>query len=315
MAGTATTSATLNVTLTPYAQGLAADRLNALEVARALCPLVPVGNAAGQFKKFDDRNAFLLYTTERGLGGTAKRIAFAATDGSYNCAPQALEVTVDDHERALAGDGALAGKLLDEGKIRALINSTALAHASKVMSVVNANVTAVTDRGNWSNDSVDPIDQLDEQLDALATAVNDTGNIVMVLSTTAWRTLRNHPKVKARVSGITTATRIQDVIDMLMFPVRVVIGVVSTTSTKFGQSAGSVTKSQLVGANCYLAYSVPNPSVYDPSAFKCFTTGIGAIEAVRTYRDDSARSDVHAIDWSEDIQLTGAAAIKRLAIT
>lgn len=315
MAGTAQTSATINQTLTNYAFGLAADRMNAMAVARALCPLVQVGTAAGQFKSFDTRNAFTIYQTERGIGGTAKRINFLATDGNYNATPQALEAAVDDHERKLAGDSPLAQQLLDQGKVQALLNGTMLAHAKKVIDFAAANTTAVAGIGEWSNKDIDPIDQLDAQLDALATNVNSTDGINLVLGTTAWRTLRNHAKVKARAAGIKTAVTVQDVLQMLMFPVNIVIGVVSSTSTKIGQTEASVTKTQLLGDNVYLTYSVPNPTIYDPSAFKCFTTGIGAIEAVRTYRDDAARSDIHAVDWSEDIQLTGSAAVKRIAIS
>jgi hypothetical protein len=311
-------SAAINYTLTAYAQGLANDIMQAQEIANAICPIVPVSGASGQFKKFSDRNSFTVYSTQRGLGGDAKRILFAATDGTFNCEPQALEVTVDKHERDLAdaGGNPLAQALLDQGKVRALVNSTALSHADKVITYVNANVSAVADRGNWSNTSIDPIDQLDEQLDALTTDVGSANFINLVLSTSAWRALRNHPKVKARSSGVKVGgiTR-EDLGAMLMIPVRVVIGSAVKLSTKEGQTVSSGGKTQVIGSNAYLTYSVPNPTPYDPSALKCFTTGNGNIEAVRTYQDPSQRFDVHAVDWSEDIQLVSSLAIRRLSIT
>src|SRR5690349_13859787 len=117
-----TGTSTVNYFLTNYAQGLANDLLQVQEVVNAICPTVTVGGATGQFKKFSDRNAFTVYNTQRGLGGKARRISFEATDGNFNCTPQALEVTVDDFERQLAASAGnpLADELLDQGKIKAL---------------------------------------------------------------------------------------------------------------------------------------------------------------------------------------------------
>lgn len=311
-------SASINYVLTAYAQGLANELLQTQEVVNAICPSVPVTGAAGGFKKFSDRNSFSVYNTHRGLGGVAKRILFDATDGTFNCEPQALEVTVDQHERdlAAAGGNPLADMLLDQGKIRALLNGTALSHVDKVITYVLANLTAVADRGNWSNPDVDPIDQLDEQLELLTTDVGSTNNLNLVMSIGAWRALRNHPKVKARctgvqVGGITPA----QFNGLTMIPVKLVVGALSKLSTKEGQTISAGGKTNVIGANAILSYSVPSPTQYDPSAFKVFTTGSGNVQSVRTYRDPSDRFDVHAVDWSEDIQKTSALCAKLLAIT
>jgi hypothetical protein len=36
---------------------------------------------------------------------------------------------------------------------------------------------------------------------------------------------------------------------------------------------------------------------------------------VRTYREESSRSDVLAVDWTEDIKLTSGISAKRITIT
>ncbi len=309
-----TSSASINYTLTNYAQGFMNDVQRTWAVVNAIMPTVNVSGAAGQYKLFDDRNSFSVYNTTRGLGGAAKRIEFDAADGSFNCKPQALEVTIDDHERELAGTTDLASALLDQGKMRALLNGTSLSHCDKAIQYVLSKLTAVANRGNWSNPDVDPIDQLDEQLDALATDVGSTDNINLVLSTTGWRTLRDHPLTKKRCTGVQVGgISIDQLKGMLMFPANVIVGVLSKTTNKKGQAA--VTKGNIIGANILLTYAVPNATQYDPSAFKCFTTGQGMVEAVRTYRDESARSDVHACDWSEDMQQTSPLAAKLLALT
>lgn len=307
-------TAAVNPFLTNYAQGLSQDLMGAMELINALCPTVQVGGATGQYKSFNDRNAFSVYVTSRGLGGDAKRILFDATDASYSAKPQALEVTVDQHERDLAGGegNPLGQQRLDQSKVRALLNATALSHADKITQFVIDNTTAVADRGNWSNADIDPIDQLDEQLDALTLDVGSAQFINLVLSTSAWRALRNHPKTKARCSGVQVGGITREQLQaMLMIPVTVVIGHLAKASNKEGQT---IAKSRVVGSNAILTYSVPSPTEYDPSAFKVFTTGSGNIEAVRTYQD-GPRVDVHAVDWSEDIKKTSSLAVKRLAIT
>lgn len=309
-------AALVNYTLTAYAQGLMNDLMAVQSAIAALCPTVPVTGSSGQYKIFSDENSFRVYATQRGLGGSARRIEFDATDGSFSCEPQALEVTVDDAERdlAAAGGNPLAGDLLDQGKIRALLNSTSLSHVDKIVSFVIANTTAVDSRGNWSNPDIDPIEQLDEQLLALSINVGSTEGINLVMGTLAWYILRNHPKVKARCSGVQVGgITIEQLKGMLIFPANVVVSGLSKLTSKLGQS--TKTKGNLVGSNAILTYSVANPTIYDPSAFKCFTTGQGNIAAVRTYRDESARSDVHAVDWSEDLKVTSSLCSKRLAIT
>lgn len=306
-------AATINYTLTNFAQGHMNDLMAAREIVDALAPTVSVSGASGQYKVFDDVNSFTVYSTARGLGGSAKRIEFDAADGTFSCKPQALEVTIDDHERELAASGAIASQLLDEGKIKALLNSTMLSHVKKVVDFVDANTTAVTGRGEWTDDTIDPIDQLDEQLEALATAVGSRSFLTLTLGVTAWRRLRMHPKVKSRTQGVKIGgLTIEDLKSLLMFPVNVVVGIVSYNTAKIGQTKS---KSQVLGDTAYLSYAVPSPTIYDPSPFKCFTTGVNNVEAVRTYRDEKARSDVHAVDWSEDLKATSTIAIKKLAIT
>lgn len=309
-------SASLNYQLTAFAQGFMNDLAGVLELAERLAPTVPVPGASGQYKQFNDANSFKVYATERALGGDANRIRFAASDAYYNTKPQALEVTVDDAEREQAGGdgGGLASQLLDEGKVKALLNSTALAHGKKVVDYVIANTSAVADRGNWSSDAVDPIDQLDEQLDELCKGVGSTQFIHLTMDVTAWRTIRNHPKVKARVTGsqATPLTR-QQLVDSLCIPVNFGVYGITFDEAALGQSTSS--KKRLLNADVLIHYAVPSPTQYDPSAFKVFTMNRSRVTAVRTYRGAGDRYDVHAVDWSEDVKQTSTSAIRRLRIS
>lgn len=308
-----TASATLNNQLTSYAQGHMNDLAGTLELAERLIPTVVVPGGSGQYKVFDDLNSFQIYGTTRATGGDATRIEFAASDATYSTEPQALEVTVDQEEREKAGDDSFAQQLLDEGKIRALLNGTSLAHVKKCVDYVLANVAAVADRGNFSNPDIDPIDQIDEQLDGLSLDVGSASNIKVTLSVSAWRTIRNHPKVKARVNPnqVTPLTR-QQLIDSFVIPVDLGIFAISYNTKALGQAK---VKGRIMSSDVLLHYSVPNATQYDPSPFKCFTRSRSMVQSVRTYRDPSDRYDVHAVDWSEDLKQTSTLAMRRITVT
>ena len=149
-------TATLNHQLTNFAVGHMNDIRKAYELAERLCPTVQVPGSHGQYKVFDDLNSFTAYNTARAMGGDPMRIEFAADDAFFNCKPQALEVTVDEEERRQAGeDNALSQQLLDEGKIKALLNGVALSNAKKRVDFVLSKVEALEDLGEWSNPDID----------------------------------------------------------------------------------------------------------------------------------------------------------------
>lgn len=293
------------------------DRLAAYRLAMLLCPIVQVMAATGTYKVFDDRNDFLPEDTKRPIGGPRKRLGHDATDDTYACQPHGLEIPVDDFELALAGgeENAVTSQLLAQGKMATLLSKKATSYAKRVVDFVFANLTPVADRGNFSNGDIDPIDQLDEQLELLSTFVGTTENINLVLSVGVWRKIRENAKVKARL-GIKDGITLQrdNLVNGLLFPVNLEISAVAFTATKRGQ-AGAVAKSNMVGNYAIITHSIPNPTIDDASAFKCFSTSSALVDSVRTYREENSNSDVHAVDWSEDIKKTGAACAKLLAIT
>ena len=306
-------TAALNYQLTTFAQGHMNDLRRTMELAERLAPTVSVPGSNGQYKKFNDLNSFQLYNTARALGGEALRIEFAATDEFFNCKPQALEVTVDKEERNQAGDLDIAQQLLDEGKIKALLNGIALSHVKKVTDIVIAAVPAEAGYGVWSNPDIDPIDQLDKVVDDLATACGSTDGVKITMDLTSWRTLRNHPKVKARLIGVQVGTiTLQQLMQMLAIPVDVAAYAISYNIAKLGQAQS---KARVLAANVLVTYGTASPTQYDPSAFKNFTTGQGGVTSVRSYMTPSGFYDAHVVDWSEDIKQTSTIAAKRLAIS
>lgn len=299
----------VNQTLTNYARGFAQDKASAL--AEFIAPTVAVGTATGKYKSFNDKNAFQVVDTSRAVGGEAKRLEFQSSDPSFNCSAQALEIAIDDQERDEAGEGDPIG--LEKAKTETLITSATISHENKVFAAIKAGVSAVGSRGNWSSDSVDPIKELDEQIQAIADATGMLPN-GLVLGIGAWRMLRDNAKVLARQPGSANiGITLAQLGAMLLNPsVEIRVGVLSKDTAKTGAAAS---KSNIVGDEAFLFIRSASPTLYDPSFAKTFRTRRGGVDAVYTYRAPRNRSDILAVDWSEDIQVVSTLGAKRLSIT
>ena len=302
-------TATYKETLKQYAYGVAQDVKSAL--ADFIAPRVPVGVGTGMFKKFDDKNAFQRYDTARAVGGPATRIEFASTDGNFNCEANALEVPIDDQEREKAGDAQSA---LEEAKTRTLVINASLAREKRVFDLVKANVAAAASKGVWSSDATaNPIDEIDEQIEAIATLTGLMPNR-MVIGLGAWRVLKNHANVIARLNGSPDKSVSLDAFaGMLLNPqIEIRVGIMSIDANKTGKAAS---KSNVVGSEIFLFHGSDNPTQYDPGFAKTFSVGANSVEAVRLYREERNRSDILAVDWSEDVQVVSAICAKRITVS
>jgi hypothetical protein len=290
--------------LTDYAKGIG---FNAADVAsRILAPEVIVGSPIGKFKKFDDKNAFQAPDTSRALGGSARRLEFNGTDGDYNCQPQALEIGIDDAERD--SSDAIG---LEQAKIKTVVNSAIRAHGKKVFDKA-ATVTAAA-TPTWSNPATgNPISDLNAQIEAIVDATGEFPTHI-VLGVTAWRYFVQHDKVSDKFkSGVVTPQTVQAAALLLAPSIEFVVTPLVTDTAKPGVAKSTA---QVFGGNLFILLSSASPSIYDPSFMKTFRTQMGGVESVRSYRDDSARSDIYAVDWSEDIQVTSTASVRRLTVS
>lgn len=302
------TAATVNRTLTNYAQGFAQDAASAL--AEFIAPTVPTGIAHGQFKKFSDKNDFQIYDTSRALGGPRKRIEFAASDPYFNCSPQGLEAAIDDHERALAGDGVLN---LQQAKLRTLISAATASHEKKVFDLVKAGKSATGAIGVWSNAANDPVAEIDGEIEAIATIIGRMPNRI-VFGLGAWRVFRNHALVRARqpgadLIGLTT----EQASRMVLNPgIDIRVGVLSSDTVKFGVAKNAA---NIVGGEVFIFFASDAPTQYDPSFAKTFAVDASMVGGVKEYRDESAVSDMLAMDWTEDIEVVAADAGRRITLS
>jgi hypothetical protein len=298
-------AASANPILTNFAQGLAQERTSAL--AEFLAPSVVVPATTGHFKKYDDKNMYQVLTTGRAVGGPARRIEFDATDPTYNCKPNALEITIDDSERGTDDIG------IEQAKTAVLVNTAVLSHENAVLTAIKAGVTATSARGNFSSNDIDPIDQIDEAIEAIGKATGMLPNR-LAIGLGAWRIMRANAKVKTRTTGVKTAGfGLQDFAACLLNPsIEIRIGVLVKDAYQFPKTKDT---SNVAGDEVFIFYASPTPSTYDPSFAKTFRGGTGGVDSVRVYRDEAARSDVLAVDWAVDIQVIATSCVKRLTVT
>ena len=298
-----------NVFLSNYASGLSQDRSKSL--AAFIAPVVVTGIAHGQYKLYDAKNDFQVLDTSRAVGGTRKRIEFSATDPYFNCNPQGLETTIDDHEREMAGENGITQ--LQQSKVRNLVGACHLSHEKKVFDLVKAGKAATGGIGVWSNSGNDPVAELDAEIEAMAAETGRMPNRI-VFGLGAWRVFRNHPKVLARQPGADLiGVTAEQAVRMTLNPeMELRVGILSADSTKFGAAKNAV---NIVGAEVFLFFASDQPDQYDASFAKTFATAAGMIESVREYREEKAASDVYFVDWTEDIKVTAAACGRRITLS
>ena len=306
--------ASVNPTLTNYASGV----LNDLQSATAdwLAPPVQVPATIGQYKAYDDKNAFQTYDTSRGVGGPARRIFMDVSEPTYNCLPQALEITIDDSERDAAG--TLNPLDLEQAKVKTLVQSSVLSHEKHVYSVADDVVADTTAdiggsgsvMGHWSTATVDPVVQLDYLIEQIAKDTAQMPNAVL-MGMSAWRRFRNKAKVVDKQPGAALIGLNQGQASaMLVNPsAEIRLSTMAYDTTKQGKTRSN---SFVNGNDVYVFVRSASPTIYDPSAFKTFVGGRGGVTAVREYRDESSRSDIYAVDWSRDVKLTSAISVKRI---
>jgi hypothetical protein len=301
-------SATVNKHLTSYAHGIWQDTSRAL--ANFIAPIVPTGASSGQFVKFSDKNSFQVYETLRALGGPNNRIEFSKDDPFFNCKPRGLSIAIDDSERNKAGDWA---NQLEEAKVKTLVTTTQIGHEVDVIAAVFAGLAAVGSVGVWSNSANDPIAEIDAQILAI---IAETGIMPnkMAISITAWNVVKNHPLVKARITGTSReGLTLAQFASMLLNPaIRIEVGILSKDTKKFG--AGK-TASNIMGPEVLIFYGDDSPSQYDPSFAKTFSPTTQAFDAVLEFRDENNNSDVYKTNWEDDIQVVSTALARRISLT
>lgn len=296
-----------DVQLTNFAHGIAPDFTSAL--AELLAPQTVAPAAAGQYISFDDTEAFRYIETRRAIGGDMALIDMPSTAPRFNCEPHALGIATDNFELERVGDAGL--NMLRESKVRTLVSRNALSREKRVFDAYSAGTTAEAGLGVWTSAGVDPIDELDMIIADLATGTG-IADIHLVIGLDALRQARKHPKVKDRFPGaLALNINAAALMSLLILPVKIHVAMLPIVSEKTGKAG---VKTIVAGSKVYALISQNNPSPYDPSAAKTFTTRLGQVQGVGTVQRPPF-SEINFLDWSEDIKITGSACVKRIDVT
>lgn len=291
--------------LSDYAFGVSQDSQEVLRLANLLAPTVECGAASIEYATFHNDNDFQIVNAKRGVGGKAVRIAFGSSKATADLAPNAVEIGIDDHEMLRAGP---ASDMLRRAKTRAAVITAYNAHCKNVVTAAQAGVSAVADKGNWSSANVDPIDELDEQIEAIARYVMPN---VLLMDVGAWRKAKNNPKVKARFTA--KGFSLADFAGQLLNPnIRIELTSVAFNSLGFGNS--SQAKTAALGCEAWLFCTSAAPTAYDPSFMKTFASRAALFNGVSEYREDQTRSDILGLDWDAQEKVISTLLAKRLTI-
>lgn len=304
-------SSTVSQTLTNYARGIFPGLVAAQDpIITRMAPVVLVGGATGKYKSFNDQNSFQKVDTGRAIGGPARRIEFLATDADFNCTPQALEIGIDDHERDAANG---LEPQLKEAKTKTLLSTASLSHVNDIVTVAKAGLSAAA-TPSWADPAAaDPVSDVDAQIQAIADATGMFPTDI-VFGLGAWRRFRSAAKVISRFPNVPiVGVTVEQAGGIFLNPsIRVGVSTAIRDTVKFG---GTKNTANILNAEVFIFYAAPNPTTFDASFMKTFSTGNAMVQSVREYREERNRSDMLAVDWSRDIKVTSAATARRLTVT
>jgi hypothetical protein len=294
-----------NPELRAYAQGTA--RQNLSSIASFLAPVVEVSTNTGHFKKYDDTHRFKLPDTRRALRGAATVLNWNASDATYNCTPNAIDVPVDKLESL---EAAYAMDAIKEAADDAA-EVAGLAHEQAVITKAMAAAGAGTNH-NFTLDSVDPMAILDAAILSVSKAAKHSNlmEIGILMGPTAFLRYKGNKNVRAAKAGggKTVSINLDDVSQLQIG------GVQAQMSTMIYDAAAEGLPQDiqfLLDSSILVFVRKANPTRRDPSFMKTFSLRSGILRP-RVYESPDGRVDFAAFDWSEDVQVTNSLAITRI---
>lgn len=290
--------------LREYAQGAAQTAIT--KVADFLAPPVDVSTSVGRYKKYTSSNRFRLPDTVRDLRGRATIVGWDAQDAMYNCTPHALDVPVDilESDETEALENAMQEAADEAASI------AALSHEANVIDL------ALRDRYPIPAEfgpNTNVIDYLDSAILGVIKAAKfgSAMNIGVLFGATAFKGVKNHPKVVGRIvaggpgGGSPLAVVNEDVLGTLLLgtpQTRVTFAVVDKSKEGLAQAD----QTQFLLDNSILIFArMASPTRRDPSFMKTFRLRNRWMVPGSYMRDDE-RVEVAKFDWSEGIYVTNS---------
>lgn len=286
----------INKTMTDYAHLILPDYKKNMQQALGLAPLTPTGTMAGQYMAFDDKQAFIIPKTARVAGGETADAQFSGRMVDYILESNGLKTFIDDEiEVPLAGAGA---SLLERAKVATLLSQGANAFTTSVFDKIIAGTTPVAGKGVWEDDAVDPLEELDEGLQAIETNSGISGNVITIAKP-MWRRLVKHPKVIKHFPGkIGPITK--ELVALELGETDLSIEIVSGRGFRTGNLGGAAgaTTVPFMGNSAFVHYREPNPGPLSASFAATLAQSEDMIENVYEYTSLDGTKRYFRIRWA-----------------
>lgn len=306
-------------TLINYAQGAAQRATN--PVADFLAPTVEVGAKSGYYKTYTTKQALRIPQTKRALNGRAVELHRDASDSAYLLEAHAIDVPVD--RAILDDDGMAENELMTAADEAAAV--AGLAHEKTVIDMALASVGAGTD-SNFTSSSIDPVDILDTQIQAVikAAGYGSLMGVGLLFGATAWQRYKNNANVRARFVGgsgggakgggngaslVTPNLEAVTALQLANPEARVSLMVYDNA-----QEGLAASNTFILDTGILIFARLARPTRNDPSFMKTFRPR-GAWMVPGTYTREDGRAEVAKMDWYSKPVVTNSGACSRINAT
>lgn len=298
-------TAVFNEELTIFAQASFANPEVAVDLSALFFPTVGVDTAEGSYLDWRNALAFAAVDTSLTRDNSARRIELVKTKAFYDCKPNALEIARWRADLLQAK----AAPELTEKSLKTLMSVQFVSRNVSALEIVRSAVPAASGFGAWRGNTAtaaaaDPI----AEIEALCAQVSMTGKTPnkIVMGRSVWSTIRNHPKVLARVPGISVSVNEQQLLDTLSYKGLDII-IVDEMALVDGQMA------ELMKNDLVVFYNSTAPDTEDLSMGKEFSLTPDGPKVIEY--TEHGMNEVTALLWSGDRKVTNTSAVARLTVT
>lgn len=247
------------------------------------------------FKKENELQQPAAASIKRAPGSKYARLQLLTADDNYRCDNYGLEVPVPDEDRAkyatyFDADTAAARKAADTIK---------LSHEQRVYTAVSGLTNTASPSVKWDDGASNPKVDIDAAKESIRKGIGIRANL-LVFSERVMQVLEIHPKIielfKHTRPGVLNTELLASYFGVSR--VRVADAVVATS-----QEGQTLTADDIWADDVVLAHVNPTQdlSVLNMGRTFAWTLGGAGMEAaVRSYRDDSCKSDIHQADHYTD---------------
>jgi len=280
-------------------------------IADKIFPAVPVPKKSDVYYKYDRDSWFRDEMEKRAPGTESSGSGYELETDNYSCDVWSLHKDISDQIRAntdqpLDADRDATLFLSQKGMLRKekQFVSEYFTGSKWTGSTTGGDITPST---LWDNASSTPIEDVEEQQDAMGEKTGMRPN-VFVVSPAVHRALKNHPDIRDRIKYVQKAI-LQEELLASLFGVQKYV--VARATNNIAAEGATRSMQYIYGKHALLAYANPTPSLLQPSAGYMFSwtglLGAGAMGTrMKKFRMVHLESDRAEIDMAFDMKQVAA---------